>query len=507
MDTKEILIVLIMIAYLTRIFLIPFFIMFPYIPHDFYAYVGPGKCLAEGKFPRWDCASWYADKTEEPSIYGPLFSALMMVVYLVFGEYDILMFKLVVVIFDVINVLIIYLIGLKFFSKKKSFYIALLYCFSFIVLYNSAILGNDEVIVTTFILSSIYFLMNKKLKLSAIFWCISIMLKNIGIIIFPAMCYYVYRKIGIKKSFMYFLFNIIFFFIISLPFILIGGLNGVLYHIIGSSQGFQGGVLLNIIGSVQIFQKNVGPYTTFLSFYNIFRNITNININSIAKPVLAISYLITLIIICIKKLKNINIEFFRNMTILWIVVLGLGFQLVGFYMYFFFPYLLILLGLNYKKNIFITKQFILGIILIIVSLFIYSTIYREGLIKYSFFDRILLLSITFLIPFGVYNLFYGVKTSYRIIWSIIILAILMSVEVYAAPLLVLPLKNIGGRLIDLNKFSVINKLYGDHIKGSVDVFLAYGIFYGGSAVILWVSLGLLYYTILKDKFQNYKKEK
>jgi hypothetical protein len=83
----------------------------------------------------------------------------------------------------------------------------------------------------------------------------------------------------------------------------------------------------------------------------------------------------------------------------------------------------------------------------------------------------------------------------------------MSVEVYAAPLLALPLKNISEKLINPNKFTVINELYGDHIQGRSDLFLAYGIFFGGSAIILWIFLGLLYYTILKDKFENYDEEK
>jgi hypothetical protein len=316
------------------------------------------------------------------------------------------------------------------------------------------------------------------------------MFKTIGLIIFPAICYYVYRKHGIKKSYTYFLFSVLFFLVISLPFTLIGGLDSVLYHIIGSPQAFQ---------------RSVASYSTLMSFYNIFRFITNININFIAIPVLFVSYLTTLLIIFVKKLKDIEIELFRNMALLWITTLVFGFQLIGTYNYFYLPFLFILFGFNAKKNIIAKKQIILGIFLIIISLLIYSITYREGLIQYSFFDRILLLVVVILAPLGVYNLLYNVKNNYRIIWIAIVIATIMSIEINAAPLLVFPLKNITDKLIDLNKFTTLNKLYGNEINGRTDVFFAYAIFYGGSGIMFWIFLILLYYTILKDKFHDHLK--
>jgi len=483
MKDREIFVILIIVAYLARLLLIPFYILTPYIPHDFYVYVGPGKCMAEGKFPRYDCASWFAEKTDRPSVYGPLFSSLMMVWYSIFGDYDFVMLKVLVSVFDVLNVLLMYMIGRNFFSKKKSFFIALLYCFSFIVLYNSAVLGNDEVIAMAFVLSAVYFLMKGKFKLSALSWAASIMFKTVGIIIFPAICYYVYRRYGIKKGLIYFVFSTVFFLLIALPFYLAGGLNGAVYHIIGSPTALQG---------------SSEPYSSTMSFYNIFRYVTNKNINSLAVPLMAVSYIATLAIILLKKLKNPEMEFFRNAALLWIVILAFGSLLVGTYVYYFFPFLIIFLGFGIKKDVLITKQFATGAFLIFISLLVYSVVYREGLVEYSFTDRILLLLAMALAPLGAYNLFHSFGANYRILWSVIILATIMSVEVYAAPLLVFPLKSISG-MIDTNKFTAINELYGDHIQGRTDVFLAYGIFYGGSAVLLWICLCSLYYTLLKER--------
>jgi hypothetical protein len=235
-----------------------------------------------------------------------------------------------------------------------------------------------------------------------------------------------------------------------------------------------------------------------MSFYNIFRYVTNVEISSLATPILILSYLITLYFIFKRKLKNNKTELFRNMTLLWITSLLFGGWLCGSYLYLMFPFFLILFSLKFTKVRIITKQKLLGVSFIFLSLLIHSTIYREGIVLYSRLDRMLLFSATIIAPIGVFNLMHGIRRSYRIIWSLVILAVIMYEEVLAAPLLVLPLKDIAERLIDLNRFTMINKLYGDHIKGRPEIFLAYGISYGVPALILWICLGFLYYILLRD---------
>ena len=470
---------LILISFLVRIILSPFFVMFPYIPHDFYAYVGPGKCMAEGKYLMWVCTEWGGRKGEI-SAYGPFFSTLMMFWYLLFGEFDFFMYKIPSIIFDTLNVLMIYFIGKKLFDKRLALYLSLLYCFSFIVLYNSAVVGNDDNITMFFILGSLYFLINKKLPISAVFSSVSIMFKIIGIISLPAVFYYIFRKYGLNALFKYALLLGIVYLCFLSPFILIAGPERALFYILGSPR-------TRVMG---------GEY---MSFYGMFNYITNINVSFLVMPIWILSNLVTFFLFFIRKLKNRERELFRNITMFWVVSLLFGGLLTAAQQYLIFVFLLILMGYYIKKKHTTTQ--IIGGILIFISLLVFSVIYRWGVVEYSNIDRILLLLITITSPLGVFLLLNNVKLNYRIIWSLIILAVIMFGELHAAPILALPLENIANQLnqlIDINRFTVVQSLYGDHIQGKPEVFLAYGVFYGGPAVILWACLISLYYTLLKE---------
>jgi len=478
---KQIIVFLILVSYLVRIILSPFFIMFPHIPHDFYAYVGSGKCMAEGKYLMFVCTAW-GGRQGEISVYGPFFGTLMMFWYLLFGEFNFFMYKIPSIIFDTLNVLMIYFIGKKLFNKKLAFYLSLLYCFSFITLYNSAVLGNDDMIAMFFVLGSLYFLIDKKLSISAGFSSVSIMFKIIGIVSLPAVFYYIFRKYGLNTLFKYiFLLGIVYLIFLS-PFILIAGPEKALYYIFGSP----------------ITTKQEGGY---MGFCNIFNYITNINVDFLVMPILISSYLVTISLFFIQKLKNYEMELFRNITLLWIASLVFGGMLISVYQYLVFVFLIVFLGLKFKRKKLIIKQWVFGLFLIFASLLIYSIIYRWSVVEYSNIDRILLLSITITSPLGVFLLLNNLKMNYRIIWSFIILAVVMWDTVHAAPLLVLPLENVANQLnqfIDINRFTLVQSLYGDHIQGRPEVFLAYGVFFGGPAVILWICLILLYYSLLKE---------
>ena len=475
---KQIIVFLILVSYLVRIILSPFFIMFPHIPHDFYAYVGSGKCMAEGKYLMFVCTAW-GGRQGEISVYGPFFGTLMMFWYLLFGEFNFFMYKIPSIIFDTLNVLMIYFIGKKLFNKKLAFYLSLLYCFSFITLYNSAVLGNDDMIAMFFVLGSLYFLIDKKLSISAGFSSVSIMFKIIGIVSLPAVFYYIFRKYGLNTLLKYILLLGIVYFIFLSPFILIAGPERALFYIFGSSHT----------------TKQTGGY---MSFYNIFNYATNINVDFLILPIVFLSYLITFCLFFIRKLKNHEMELFRNITLLWIASLLFGGILVAPQQYLIFVFLLILIGYHIKKKNSITQ--VIGGTLIFISLLVISVIYRWGVVQYSSIDRILFLSITITSPLGVFLLLNNVKMDYRIIWTFIILAVVIFETSMAAPLLALPLGNIANRLnqfVNFNRFGVVQNLYGDHIQGNPEVFLAYAVSYGGPAVILWICLILLYYTLSK----------
>jgi hypothetical protein len=69
-------------------------------------------------------------------------------------------------------------------------------------------------------------------------------------------------------------------------------------------------------------------------------------------------------------------------------------------------------------------------------------------------------------------------------------------ELHAAPLVILPMEKLADKLIDTYKMKIVMELYGDHID-SKSKFLAYGIFYGLPAVIVWIGLIYYYYILLK----------
>jgi Gpi18-like mannosyltransferase len=485
MKDHEIIIFLIIVSYLTRIFLTPFFVMFPYIPHDSYAHSGAGESMAEGNF-FMETSKIFEPVRIRVSEYGPFFSTLMLLWYRFFGVYDFFMFKIPVIIFDVLNTLMVYFIGKKILGSRKAFYVSLLYCFSFIVLYNTAVLGDELNYSLLFMLFSTYCIINKKFSLSAVLFSAAMMFRFSPWVLFgPALLFYVFKKENLKESMKYILISGLSLLIMLSPFILLAGWYKTTYYIFGSNVGLQQ-------------SEDYKNYTLFLSIINVLNLVTNINLNFLSLPLLFVGYIITLILILFKRLKNAEIELLRNIVLLGIIGLLVGPGLAGQYMAWVIAFLFILFGLKFNEKRFTTMWLALGVCLIFVSLLIYSIIYREGIVQYSSLDRLLLIIVVIMAPIGTFYLFYPLDRNYRLIWVFIVLGTILSIEIFAAPLLIFPMKNFSERLINLSKFKVINGLYGDHIQGNPEIFVAYGSFYLGSAIILWFCLGLLYYSLLKD---------
>jgi hypothetical protein len=479
---KEKIIFLVVISYLVRLLLSPFFIAFPYIPHDYYAYGGAGEAMMNGDF-FMETSQRFQPFERTMSLYGPFFASLMSVFYMMFGVFDIFMFKISAIIFDVMSTVMIYLIARKILGEKNAFYVGLMYCFSFILLLNSAVIGDDSVYSLFFVFASVYFLMEKRPMLSAVFFSTAIMFRfSPWIMFFPPLCYYVLQKWKFSSLIKYVTTAGVAFLIMLLPFVFLGGSKAT-YYIFGAHTGFQ---------------QSIEPYSILLSIYHVFKLVTNININSIALYALAAAYSITFCIIFIKKMENSEIELVRNIGLVGIVGLLFGPGLSGVYMNWIVLPIFILFGTK-LRGCKITKQWVIGVTLIFFSLLIYSAIYREGVVQYSNADRLLLLGATIMAPIGVYNFMHFIK-KYRIVWVLVVFATIMCVELDAAPLLAMPIKDISEKLVDPSSFTVINKMYGDHVQGKPEKLIAYGSFYVGSAVILWLCLGFLYYSFLKDNW-------
>jgi len=479
LNGKNVVLSLIVASYLVRIFITPFNIMVPHIPHDFYAYIGPGKCMVEGKFPLMNCLSW-KEGNAQPSVYGPLLSTIFAAVYMAFGQYDFFAYKVIVIAFDAFNAALVYLIAKKLSSPKAALYAALMYSLSFMPLINSAVLGNDEIIVLFFILLSSYFVIEKKMFLSAASYSLLLLLKPFPIVAAPALFFYIYKKYGLKDGLKYIAYGVVCLLALLTIYISMGGFEGTLYYINAGSVGDEIG------------------YTTNLSMFNIFKYITNINLSPIILPIMILSLLATLVLIFKFQIKNPEIELIRNIAALMVVTLLFGNFLSGIYTIYFFPFLLILAVSSIKQVKKFNWKNLLGFLAVFTSLIIYSAIYREGLVNYTSSDRFLLLSALVAAVVGEFYLL-SIGKGFRMVWTMIVLATIMYFEVYAAPLVIFPLQGLSG-FIDLNHFSVINKLYGDHIMGSRDLFLAYGVFYALPALILYITMSLIFIKLFKRNY-------
>jgi len=481
--TRNHVILLIVINLTLKIFISPIYIDPPYIPHDFSGYIGTGKCMAEGKYLMWDCTSW-ATRVTPNSNFGPVYSIITMFWYLTFGE-SFFMFKVLSIMFDVLNCIVFYFILRMYFNKEKSFYLSILFSLSFITIFSTAVLSNNGPIFLFFLFLSIYYMLNDRISLSAIFYSISIMTKTIPLSIFPILMLYIWKKYGSSNGLKYAILSSVVALIIILPFLFVVKLEDALFSFI-------------------VFSKEHSFYQASgqMSFFNILRLSTNINLMYLNKYFLIGGYLLTLLFIFLRQMKNYELELFRNINLIFVVGLLLGFYLQPYYLYNIFPFFILYAGYNglISKNKY--KFFYAGTFLIVLSLIIFSIIYRWGLVDYSEMDRLLLLLSTLLVPLGSFYQLKTVQKSYRTAWILIILAIVIFSELHAAPFEILPL-DFFGKWIDLNKMKVAMSLFGDHIT-SKGKFLAYGISYGGSAMIMWLGLIYFCYILLKDKFKDKK---
>jgi len=468
---------LITLSFLIRVIIAPLYIMFPYIPHDFSAYIGSGKCMAEGKYLMWNCTDW-AKRTTSMSLYGPLFSTLYMAWYLIFGI-DFLSFKVLSIIFDVATVVLVYLIGKKFLDKKMSFYLALVYSFSFLPLYTSGVLGNNTPIFMSFFLLSIYCLIEKKFVLSSFFNVVSIFFKIIPALALPVIIYYLLRKYGKKKTMTYVFSLILFFILLIVPFVMIAGLENAMY-------------------SFTALIKSDYTSSGTMSIYVVFKYIFNIDIDSLSKYFLVAGYLVTFYLIIKHPLKNLEIELQRNILLVFICIVLFGIWIASYYIGFLFPFIFLLFGNHIKNFKQMKKQWLFGVSLTIISLILFSMIYRWMFVNYTWLDRALLLVAVFLAPIGTFYSLNWLKKSYRNVWVLLVLAIIMFEELEAAPLVILPIEKIANKLIDTSKMKVVMELYGDHID-SKSKFLAFGIFYGLPSLMIWIGLIYYYYILLKDR--------
>lgn len=236
MSTKKFLFYLMVVAVLVRIPIILFYIDYPSIPHDMYAYREMARLLLGG-------GVLYQDENyEHLTMYGSLFAVVIAGWVKMFG-YGYLGLKIPSLIFDVLTVIPVYLIIKEIKDERTARYGVVVFTFSYTVLAN-IMEGNDDHIFLFFMLMSIYYLIKNSIW-SPVMLAVAAGFKVTPFIILPPILYYEYRNHGIRRVGRYMIILIILFSLIILPFYLKAGMN-VFYPYLPNSMDFNVPVGTNI---------------------------------------------------------------------------------------------------------------------------------------------------------------------------------------------------------------------------------------------------------------------
>ncbi|MBC3889393.1 DUF2029 domain-containing protein [Acetobacterium paludosum] len=136
----------------------------------------------------------------------------------IFSKYYILMLKLPSILADVATSLILYNLSKKRFSIQISLLLAAFYAFNPATFLNSALWGQVDSLFTLLVVLSFYFLSEKKITISAIFFALSILMKPQGIIFAPVLLYELVREISPKNFIKAALAGLVSVFVVILPF-------------------------------------------------------------------------------------------------------------------------------------------------------------------------------------------------------------------------------------------------------------------------------------------------
>lgn len=281
-----------------------------------------------------------------------------------------LTYKSPFIISDILNALLIYLIVKKIGDLKKAFIGSCLYLFNPVLIINSTLWGQNDSLVTFFIISSFYFLVNKKIFISAILLGIGVATKQLVLFCLPIyLIYLLSSKISIFKL---------------VTFILIFFTSAILLFI----PFFSGGNFFEFISQRMQTATSWFPYTTLnaFNFWAIFSDFHSGTIDFVSDQI---------------KFLGISL---RN----WGYIL--------FSLFYAFISFTLLRKLELKKNFNLILTF--SLVLIYFSMFILLTQIRERHLYYG------LTFLTILIPFlpRKYNLFilpgfiiYGLNLYYSFI--------------------------------------------------------------------------------------------
>lgn len=440
---KRFIVLLILISFLIKVIFAYIFIKYPDIPHDFYAYIDGGNLLLEGK-PLYQTPI----SNEKIFLYGPLFAALMGGWMAIFGiNYFLLKFPCLI--FSGLTIIPFFYLVRNVSNTQIAKYLSIIFSFSYITLFSSGFLGNDDEIFVFFMVLSIYFLFTIRYKLSALSLAIATGFKVVPLILFPAIIIYFYRTCEVRQIAKYIFVFTISFLIILFPFYLNSGIS-VLYPYIGAPN-FQTHVPtaaclspLNLIRTgIGICQNAIYYFSTHSMIpydQNPLKNLVacplNMFFNKIATPYAILGFILIFIYIFKFRIKEEKLEFTRNSFLFIFGGLFFSKLLDDLYFFWFFPFFLLLLsfkGKEWFKSCILSRSELYGILLVVITLLFHAV----NNIHYSFQtqERIFLLLCCFLVGIGTYLMFF--RIIFKKVWSIFVfIGILWRTTAVINPLLI-----------------------------------------------------------------------
>lgn len=387
MDNEQKFVILIFfLSLIIRLAIAPFFVS-PTLPFDFASYIDAGKTVLEGK-------TLYVDYQHKwgPFNKGPLFALTIAVWIGIFGE-DYALLKIPAILFDSFTVVLIFYIVKDILNVKAAKYASILYSFSYMALLSSAVMGNNDNTYLLFMVLSLYLLVRTRpyIKFSAVSLGVA---TGFGIqplfISLPLASYYIYQKEGAKRVLEYCAVFAATFAAIILPFVMKSGVYAFYknYFYLPSIYGTSLQAFLRYITGYFMY----GPYNSPADYIPVIRG-NNPFIESISLPLTALGFILASLYILKFKLSDKKLELIRNICIFSMAVFVFGRAMDVSYFVMIIPFATILLVLLSRYNEFkLSAVNAAGIVLLVVSIFIHSYIYRwEKLPRYSDLELLLLL--------------------------------------------------------------------------------------------------------------------
>lgn len=419
-NENRFLIILLLSSFIVRLLIAPLYLEPPEFPPDFSVFASAGEAIINGTWfvnlnPTVDIRSL----SSYPGPYGPLLGATYAPILFLFGR-DYLLMKMLSILFDTFNVLLVYLIATNLRGKDFARYASIFYSFSYLVLFSAAAVGNNDNIELFWVLLAIFLTLkpNPNFILSAISLGIAMGYVFIPFIVLLPIVYYLYRINKVHEIFTYILTVLATFTVILLPFYLRAGLN-VVYPYLGP-WGIQ---LSNWPPTIlDIDGMSVHHLIKMLSYFIIFGSDKPYNTYHFpewASTIISLfGFTFALWYILKFRLNDKNLELVRNIFILFFV--GLVFFRVFYFlnMIWMFAVLLMLFNLtkNRTANFQLSKLQIAGILLVISGTVIHASIYR-WLIDYTLLERLLLIAGVIVVTIGTYLTF--IDTSIKKSWTLI----------------------------------------------------------------------------------------